>query len=722
MTSFATPVDTAPDRQAPAAEEAGRARLPDHSGFLDRDGVRVAYDVYDNDAPTLLLLPTWAIVHARAWKAQIPHLARRWRLVVLEGRGNGRSDRPTDAAAYADEVYVGDAFAVLDATGTEQAVCLGWSRGAKWASLLAAAHPERVSGLFLIAPGIPFTPHPEMTRERFLAEVDEPEGWDTFNLRHWQRDWGSWVRFFHGQVFSEPHSSKPIEDATRWSMETSPETILLTLGSRLGDQGELERTIASIRCPVLVVHGETDAINPFEWGARTADLTGGELVALEGAGHAPNVREPVFVNRLIDEFAGRVTATPPRPPARRTRPLARERRVLYLSSPIGLGHARRDLAIARELRRGREDLRIDWLAQEPVTTLLRAADERVHPASRQLASESAHFAAQAREHDLHAFEALRSMDEILLSNFMVFQEVVDEGCYDLVIGDEAWDVDHFWHEDPALKRCPFVWMTDFVGALPTPQDDERRAALVADHNLEMLEHVERFSHVRDRSVFIGEPEDVVPEAFGPGLPDIAAWTRERFAFSGYVTGFDPAAVGDAAEVRAELGYAPDEQVCVVAVGGSGIGEDLIRRAIAAHPLAAARVPGLRTVVVAGPRIDLASTPRVEGLDVRAYVPDLYRHLAVCDLAIVQGGLATTMELAATRRPFLYLPLRRHFEQQIHVRHRLQRHRAGVAVDYDDADPQRLAELIAAHVGRPVDPLPVPADGAARAAALIGELL
>ena len=127
-------------------------------------------------------------------------------------------------------------------------------------------------------------------------------------------------------------------------------------------------------------------------------------------------------------------------------------------------------------------------------------------------------------------------------------------------------------------------------------------------------------------------------------------------------------------------------MCIVSVGGSGVGEHLLRRVIDAHPLAAARVPGLRTIVVAGPRIDPESLPRHDGLEVVGYVHNLYRHLAACDLAVVQGGLTTAMELTANRRPFLYFPLKHHFEQNVHVRHRLERYRAGRRMDFDASPP------------------------------------
>ena len=171
-----------------------------------------------------------------------------------------------------------------------------------------------------------------------------------------------------------------------------------------------------------------------------------------------------------------------------------------------------------------------------------------------------------------------------------------------------------------------------------------------------------------------------------------------------------------------MGYAPDEQVCIVTVGGSGVGGHLLRRVIEAFPAAKERVPALRMVVVAGPRIDPETLRQAEGLDVRRYVHELYRHLAACDLAVVQGGLTTTMELTANRRPFLYFPLRHHFEQNFHVRHRLERYGAGRCMDFDESTPEVIANAIAAKIGGDVSYRPVETDGAARAAAHIAELL
>jgi predicted glycosyltransferase len=410
-----------------------------------------------------------------------------------------------------------------------------------------------------------------------------------------------------------------------------------------------------------------------------------------------------------------------RPPRSWPRARERRRRALFVSSPIGLGHVHRDLAIADELRALHPDLAIDWLTQPPATDVLEERGERVHPASHALGMETAHLESLSGEHDLHVFRAIRDMDEILLANFMVFADLVEEEHYDVWVADEGWDVDAFLHDNPELKRTAYAWLTDFTGWLPMADGGDAEAALTADWNAERIERGRRYPRLRDRSVFVGNEDDVVDAPLGPGLPTAREWARERYTFAGYVLPAFPD--HDREELRADLGYRADERVVVVSVGGSGVGGPLLRRVAESFPYAEKRLPGLRMVLVTGPRIDPASVPAPDGVDVRGYLPDLRRHLVACDLAVVQGGLSTTMELTAARRPFLYLPLRHHFEQQIHVPHRLGNYRSGRRVDYAEAmEPDRLAELIAAEVGRPVAYRPVETDGAARAARLLAELV
>ncbi|HEU4998579.1 MAG TPA: alpha/beta fold hydrolase [Lapillicoccus sp.] len=708
--------------------------LPDgvasSAGVVDRDGVRLSYAVSGDGPVTVLLLPTWSIIPSRFWKLQVPYLSRHYRVVTFDGRGSGDSGRPAGAHAYGNAEYAADALAVLDATGTDRAVVVGLSCAGSWSVHLAAEHPERVSGIVALSPACGFD-IPNQHRDSFAWDerLDTTEGWAKYNKHYWvDGDYDDFVRFFFAQMFVEPHSTKQIEDCVGWAHEIAPQTLADTTAGRLGVEGAvcepIEPLCRRVLCPVLVIHGTRDHIRPHAYGERLAELTGGELLTVRGAGHGIMARDPVLVSEEIRAFVDRVHPPVVAPRTRtRVRAPRREPRALYLSSPIGLGHARRDVAVAAELRRLHPDLRIDWLAQHPVTRVLAEAGETVHPASRWLVNESTHIESESGEHDLNAFQAIRRMDAILVNNFGVFRDLLDEEPYDLVIADEAWDVDYFLHENPQVKRAPLAWMTDFVGWLPMPEGGDAEAALTADYNAEMIEQRARFRAVRDRSVFVGNESDIVDASFGPGLPRIRDWTSENFDYAGYVTGFEPTPPEAREELRARLGYRPDERVCVVTVGGSGVGAPLLRRVLDAVPLVRRGADDLRFVVVAGPRIDPESLPTVPGAEVRGFVPDLVDHLAVCDVAVVQGGLSTTMELTANRRPFVYVPLRRHFEQNLHVRHRLEGYGAGTGLDYEVAtDPDALAAAVVGELDRVVDYKPVESDGAARAAALIGSLL
>ncbi len=700
-----------------------RAKLPDGAGFVERDGSRLHYEVFGAGPQTILFVPPWSIVHSRVYKAQLPYFSERFRCIAYDGLGNGKSDRPDAVEAYSLESSALNALAVMDATGTGQAILVGLSYGGYVSCVLAAYHPERVKAAILagtaggVGPG-----NPHMTPQHFLTGRDQHQGWDKYNRDYWLKDYPDFADHFVRNIFSEPHSTRQIEEGVEWAAETDGPTLVKTVEARRlppsFDVGEA--MYGKIKCPMLVIHGTDDQIQPYERGRLVAELSGGELLTVDGGGHNPLGRFPAKCNTAINDFLDRRLGLPAPRPARSRHP--GPKKVLYLSSPIGLGHGRRDIAIARELRTLHPGLKVDWLAQDPVTRLLSASGETVHPLSARLASESRHIEEESGEHDLHAFQAIRRMDEVLIANFMVFQDAVDEGGYDLVVADEAWDVDHYWHEHPELKKSKLAWMSDFVGFLPMPSGGTREEFLTTDYNGEMIGHVEGHPGVRDRAIFVGDAADIVPRGFGKDLPAMRDWIPRHFDFSGYVMGEHPSAWGGRTELRHRLGYRDDERVCIVTVGGSSVGLPLIRRILQSYPSVRRHLPDLRMVVVAGPRIDPGSLIVPPGVEVRAFVPDLDRHLAACDLALVQGGLTTCMELTAANTPFLYFPLKNHFEQNFHVAHRLDRYGAGRRMDYDTATPDAIAEAMLGLLARPVTFAPVQADGAARAARLLADLL
>jgi pimeloyl-ACP methyl ester carboxylesterase/predicted glycosyltransferase len=700
-----------------------RAKLPNEEGFVERGGVKLFYEVYGDGPETIVFLPPWSIVHSRIYKAQLPYFSERFRCIAYDSRGNGKSDRPAELAAYSLDNYVTDAIAVMDATGVTSAILVGLSYSGMVASIVAAHHPERVKAVVMVGTlttvGSRF---PYMSAKNYLAERQEFEGWDKWNRGHWLANYPDFAEHFIRNIFSEPHSTKQIEDGIEWANETNGRVLanIVEAGATPLPYDASEAMYRKISCPTLIIHGDNDQIAPYANAKLIAELIGAELVTIPGGGHDPLIRIPAKCNSLIVDFLDRRLGIPaPKPPARRTK---KAKRALYLSSPIGLGHGRRDIAITRELRKHHPDLQVDWLAQDPVTRLLDSCGERIHPLSARLASESRHIELESGEHELQCFQAIRSMDEVLIANFMIFQDAVDEGDYDLVIADEAWDVDHYWHEHPELKKAKLAWFTDFVGYVPMPSGGDYEAFLTTDYNAEMIGHIENHPSLRDHAIFVGNPEDIVPMSFGNDLPDMRDWVPKHFDFAGYIIGEHPETFGGRAELRARLGYRADERVCIVAVGGSGVGAHLIRRILQSWPMVHARLPDLRLVVVAGPRIDPNSLNAPAGVEVRAFVPDLDRHLATCDLALVQGGLTTCMELTAAGTPFLYFPLKNHFEQNFHVAHRLDRYGAGIRMEFATSTPDMIADAMVAALKRPAQFKPVEADGAARAARMLAGLI
>ena len=707
-----------------------RAAYPDREGTVIRDGATIAFEIYERaGAPTLLLTQSWQIIHARHWKFMIPYLSRHYRVVTYDPVGNGKSDRIFDRDRYGDRSYVDDALAVLDATGTSTAIAVGLSRGGGIATMLGAFRSDRVDGVVAIAPTHPWVvPHPgrDAIYAGMFDRVENPQGWEKYNVHYWRENWADFVGFFFAECCSDPHSTKLWDDTTGWALETEGE--LIALGREGPPQiaaADIESAVTAMQMPVLIIHGTDDHIISYESSLELQKrVPYARLITMDGAGHLPTGRYPVRINNAIKEFADEVhgrTGTAPVPVRQRTG-RAHRKKALMISSPIGLGHARRDVAICHELRQLHPDLEIEWLAQDPVTRVLANAGETIHPASALMSNETTHIESESGEHDLAVFQTLRDMDEIQVANFMICDEVIRDGQFDLVIGDESWELDYHLHENPNLKRAAYAWLTDFVGYLPMPQRGEREAFVAADYNAEMIGQIERFGQIRDKAIFVGNPDDIVPDRFGPDLPRIRDWTEQHYDFAGYVTGFDPAALGDRRELRAELGYHADERICIVAVGGSGVGADLLRRIADVAPAARRAVGDLRFVVVTGPRIDPDTMPAVDGVEYRPYVDRLYRHLACADIAVVQGGLTTTMELAACKVPFIFVPLRNHFEQNFHVRARLDRYHAGRHLEYSDFDPDNVAAIIAEEIERPRLARDVETNGAANAALLIATLL
>jgi pimeloyl-ACP methyl ester carboxylesterase len=296
-----------------------RSLAPDASGYAVNAGVRLHFEVHGRAGPTILLLPTWTVVHKRLWKAQVPFLSRHFRVVSYDGPGNGGSDRPLDPAAYDHDVQVGHALSVLDATGTDRAVVVGLSQGAAWALQLAAEHEDRVLGTVLIGPSVAVTDgHPARLADGGRAVLppsqvpflghDPDEHWAKYDPCYWQDHHEDFLWFFFGMCFPEPHSTKQIEDCVAWGLATTPEVLAVEAQGTRPSRQTAEDWCRAVTTPVLAIHGDRDRISPPSRGRRIAELTRGDYVELAGSGHLPLARDPIKINLLVRDFARRFAA------------------------------------------------------------------------------------------------------------------------------------------------------------------------------------------------------------------------------------------------------------------------------------------------------------------------------------------------------------------------------------------------------------------------------
>jgi UDP:flavonoid glycosyltransferase YjiC (YdhE family) len=331
-------------------------------------------------------------------------------------------------------------------------------------------------------------------------------------------------------------------------------------------------------------------------------------------------------------------------------------RVLFVSGSFGLGHVTRDLAIAAAMRRLRPDVEILWLAAAPAAEVLVAAGERLVPqyVDYQCETDLAEAAASSGRLSLTAyvFRALRAW----IHNARLIGSVAAHGEFDVIIGDETYEVPvaNFFGIH-VLRDIPFVMAYDFWGTEVTSGSVWERLGAWA-LNLIWTQEWRVTARGRNAAVFFGEIEDLPDRRFGLLLPQRRQYAADHVEFVGYALSFDAGAVPARDTLRRELGYA-DEPFVLCSVGGTSIGRGLLELCGRAFPLAAARVGRVRMLLVAGPRIDPGSLAVPEGVECRGMVPQLWRHMAACDLAVVQGGGTTTLELEALRVPYLVFPSR-----------------------------------------------------------------
>ena len=247
------------------------ARDPDETGYVTRDGVRLHWERYGDGERTVVLLPTWSIVHSRVWKLQIPFLSRHFRVITFDGRGNGRSDRPAGAEAYTTDEFAADAIAVMDATGTASA--------ALWRLLLWGAvgddhgrrDPNGSSGSPTSGP---------RSRSRPITSCAPIHGFD--EARHGRGVGQVQQPLLAPRLRGLPlvlrggvprASAPPNRSRTSWVGRSRPTRRRSPTRSRVWQIGGANRwkaRLANVDCPTLVIHGDDDRSDRTPRGRRCA--------------------------------------------------------------------------------------------------------------------------------------------------------------------------------------------------------------------------------------------------------------------------------------------------------------------------------------------------------------------------------------------------------------------------------------------------------------------
>jgi UDP-N-acetylglucosamine:LPS N-acetylglucosamine transferase len=296
----------------------------------------------------------------------------------------------------------------------------------------------------------------------------------------------------------------------------------------------------------------------------------------------------------------------------------------------------------------------------------------------------------------------------------VFKKVISENEFDLIIGDESYEVVAALIEKRISLRCRFVAIHDFWG-LDTMTSNPQEKLIISRTN---RKYMKRISRSLVRFLFVGEAEDVPDRRFGFLRPNRRMRARQNCVFLGYIVPFDPTTYFDKVKIRQDLGYGKEEPLIICSIGGTAVGKELLVLCRESFPLLRNEIPDLRMILVYGPRLQPDSLKLQQGLEVRRYVPNLWKHFAACDLAIIEAGGTTTAELTALRRPFIYFPLEEHFEQQLYITARLERQGAGIRMQYSRTTPESLAKLVLSNLDQEVVYPSIPTDGAKRAANII----
>jgi UDP-N-acetylglucosamine:LPS N-acetylglucosamine transferase len=394
-------------------------------------------------------------------------------------------------------------------------------------------------------------------------------------------------------------------------------------------------------------------------------------------------------------------------------------KVLYISGSIGMGHVIKDLAIINKLRKINQNVEITWIATDPASSYLKDKGEQIHTMSHKFSSYSALAEKSANKSQLNLVTYVLTSLKGWAKNVKTFRRIIRNEHYDVIVGNETYEILIALVLKLLRFNTPFIIIYDFLGL-----DSMTRSPLekIVNYILNWIwsREYKVFSILNRKSIFIGVPEDIPDKKFGLLLPNRREYAKTYFTFIGYIIRFDAEMYKDKMKIRKKLGY-DENPLIVCSIGGTSIGKELLELCNRAYPILKSKIKQLRMVMVTGPRLTPKDIKTFAGVEVRGFVPELYEHFAACDLAIVQGGFSSTLELTALKRPFIFFPIQGHSEQE-YVANRLSRHNAGIRMDFSKTTPDSLANQVLNNIKKSVSYKSLNIDGAQNAAEIINKYL
>ncbi|MEN8251596.1 MAG: glycosyltransferase [Bacteroidota bacterium] len=394
-------------------------------------------------------------------------------------------------------------------------------------------------------------------------------------------------------------------------------------------------------------------------------------------------------------------------------------KVLYISGSIGLGHVVKDIAIVNKLHELNPDVEVVWIATDPAIAYLEDLGESLHALSHKFTSYSALAEKSANKSHLNLVNYVLASLKSWLQNAKTFRKIIRNEHYDVVVGNETYEILIGLVLKILRFKTPFIIIYDFLGLDSMTKSLVERIVNYILNWIWSRDH-KVFSAANRESIFIGEPEDIPNKKFGFLLPNRREYAKAHFTFIGYIIRFDPKMYLDKMGIRKTLGYS-ENPLIICSIGGTSIGKELLELCISTYPILKSKIDQLRMILVAGPRLNLSDIDTVPGIEIRGFVPDLYQHFASCDLAIVQGGFSSTLELTALRRPFIYFPIEGHSEQE-YVAKRLDRHHAGIRMNFSETTAESLANQVFVNLEKRLTYKPLNTDGARNGAEIINKFL